>query len=81
MCHMERTTVRELHLNTSGLIRNVVEGRTSVVELRGKPVAELRPMVAARKRGRPLPDREAFIRRLPISKTDSGRILEEDRIR
>ena len=78
---MERATVRDLHLNTSGLIRNVVEGQTYVIEYRGKPVAELRPAAATRKRGRPLPDREAFIRRLPMSKTDSGRILEEDRIR
>ena len=81
MCHMERATVRELHLNTSGLIRNVVEGQSYVIEYRGKPVAELRPMQTPRKRGRPLPDREAFIKKLPLSKTDSGRISEEDRIR
>ena len=81
MCHMERTTVRELHLNTSGLIKAVAKGQTYVIELRGKPVAELRPLPEGRRMGRPLPDREAFIRRLPMSKTDSGRILEEDRIR
>jgi antitoxin (DNA-binding transcriptional repressor) of toxin-antitoxin stability system len=78
MWHMERTTARELHLRTSALLKNVAEGATYVIEFRGKPIAELRP-VTERKRGRPLPDREAFIQSLPQSKTDSGRILEEDR--
>jgi len=32
-----------------------------------------------RRRGSGLPNREAFIRTLPVSRTDSGRILEEDR--
>jgi antitoxin (DNA-binding transcriptional repressor) of toxin-antitoxin stability system len=75
---MERTSVRELHLKTSALIKNVAEGQTYVIEYRGKPVAELRPITEPRPRPR-LPDREAWIRKLPISKTDSGRILEEDR--
>jgi antitoxin (DNA-binding transcriptional repressor) of toxin-antitoxin stability system len=77
---MERATVRELHLNTSALIKNVAQGATYVIEYRGRPIAELRP-VTERRRGRPLPDREEFIRSLPMSKTDSGRILEEDRDR
>ena len=74
---MERTTVRELHLNTTALIKNVKEGKTYVIESRGTPVAELRPITE--RRSRRLPDREAFIRTLPFSKTDSGKILEEDR--
>jgi antitoxin (DNA-binding transcriptional repressor) of toxin-antitoxin stability system len=76
MCLMERATVRELHLNTSALIKNVAQGATYVIEYRGRPIAELRP-VTERRRGRPLPDREEFIRSLPMSKTDSGRIIEE----
>jgi antitoxin (DNA-binding transcriptional repressor) of toxin-antitoxin stability system len=75
---MERASVRELHLHTSALLKNVAEGATYVIELRGTPIAELRP-ITERKRGRPLPDREEFISSLPMSKTDSGRILEEDR--
>lgn len=77
MCHMERTSIRELHLKTSALIKSVAEGQTYVIEHRGKPVAELRPIVHLRRK--PLPNREAFIRKLRPSKTDSGRILEEDR--
>ena len=78
MRHMERASVRDLHLKTSELIKNVAEGKSYVIELRGKPVAELRP-VPERRRGKPLPDREAFIRSLPFSDLDTGRILEEDR--
>jgi transcriptional regulator with XRE-family HTH domain len=32
-----------------------------------------------RRKRRRLPNREAFIRTLPVSRTDTGRILEEDR--
>ena len=77
MGHMERASVRDLHLKTSALIKSVAEGQTYVIEHRGKPVAELRPIVEVRRK--PLPDREAFIKKLRPSKTDSGRILEEDR--
>ena len=79
MRHMERASVRDLHLKTSALIKNVAQGQTYVIESRGVPVAELRPITARRATNK-LPDREAFIRKLPRSKTDTGRILEEDRI-
>ncbi len=78
MCHMGRASVRDLHLKTSALIKGVKQGETYIIESRGIPVAELRPVTEPRK-GNKLPDREAFIRKLPMSKTDSGRILEEDR--
>ena len=76
---MEKTNVRELHLKTSALIKNVAQGQTYIIESRGVPVAELRPIQEPR-RGAKLPDREAFIRKLPKGGTDSGRILEEDRL-
>jgi antitoxin (DNA-binding transcriptional repressor) of toxin-antitoxin stability system len=72
-----KTTVRELHINTSAVIEAVSKGETYIIERRGEPVAELRPFT--RRVGRPLPDREAWIRKLPVSKTDAGRIMEEDR--
>jgi prevent-host-death family protein len=75
---MEKASVRDLHLKTSALIKEVAKGQTYIIESRGVPVAELRP-ISERRPGRRLPDREAFIRTLPMSKTDSGRILEEDR--
>jgi antitoxin (DNA-binding transcriptional repressor) of toxin-antitoxin stability system len=75
---MERVSVRELHLKTSALIKSVAEGQIFIIESRGVPVAELRP-IPERRVGKPLPDREAYFRTLPHSKTDSGRIMEEDR--
>ena len=76
---MERASVRELHLKTSELIKNVASGQTYIIESRGKPVAELRPLSETPRKGKRLPDREAYIRTLPVSKTDMGRIMEEDR--
>lgn len=74
---MESATVRDLHLKTSAMLKEVAKGQTFVIENRGVPVAELRPITE--RRSRKLPDREALIRALPKSKTDSGRILEQDR--
>lgn len=80
MCHMgaRRATVRELHLNTSDIVKRVANGETIVIEKNGTPVAEIRPLPAQRPTRR-LPDREAFIRDLSFVAVDSGRILEEDR--
>ncbi len=75
---MEKASVRDLHLKTSALIKEVAKGQTYIIESRGIPVAELRPITEPR-RGRKLPDREAFIKTLPRT-TDVGRILEEDRL-
>jgi antitoxin (DNA-binding transcriptional repressor) of toxin-antitoxin stability system len=77
MLHMERASVRDLHLKTSALLKEVEEGQTFVIENRGVPVAELRPF--SQIKVRKLPDRSAFLKTLRPSKTDSGRILEEDR--
>ena len=79
MGHMGLASVRELHHNTSALIKNVVRGESYVIESRGIPVAELRP-ISERAARRPLPDREAFLRKLPRTGTDIGKILEEDRL-
>jgi antitoxin (DNA-binding transcriptional repressor) of toxin-antitoxin stability system len=73
---MERVTVRELHLNTSALIKHVAQGATYVIDYRGRPIAELRPLTERRK-GRPPPDREEFIRSLPLT-NDIDRIISED---
>ena len=80
MCHMRRkATLRQLHLKTSELIKHVANGDTFVIEKRGAPVAELRPL-SHESPTSPLPDREEFLISLPRVKVDSGRILEEDRI-
>jgi antitoxin (DNA-binding transcriptional repressor) of toxin-antitoxin stability system len=73
---VKRTTVRELHLQTSAIVRAVAEGESYIVEKSGVPVAELRPL--DQKSAPKLPNREAIISRMKRA-GDSGRILEEDR--
>ncbi len=73
---MKRATVRELHLQTSALVKAVAEGESYIIEKSGVPVAELRPF--EKRRSPRLPNREAFISKMPRV-GDSGRILEEDR--
>jgi antitoxin (DNA-binding transcriptional repressor) of toxin-antitoxin stability system len=73
-----RTTSRELHLRTSGILGEVVNGETFIVEKRGVPVAEIRPL-SRNPATRRMPDREKLLRKLPMLRTESGTILEEDR--
>ena len=73
---MKSSTVRELHLKTSEIVRQVVAGESFIIEKRGVPVAEIRPFP-----DRPtphMPDREALIMSGPET-MDSGLILEQDR--
>jgi len=43
---MRKTSVRELHIRTSALVREAEQGGVIVIERRGEPVAELRPITA-----------------------------------
>lgn len=74
-----KTTARELHLKTSGIFTAVVNGETFIVEKRGLSVAEIRPLLGNPATTR-MPNREKILRKLPVVRTDSGRILEKDRI-
>ena len=73
---MKSSTVRELHLKTSEIVRQVVAGGAFIIEKRGVPVAEIRP-ISDRPKPR-MPDREALIMSGPET-MDSGLILEQDR--
>jgi len=82
---MRKTSVRELHIHTSELVRQAAEGGTIVIERRGEPVAELRPLTAPSR----MPDakkaeifdsmRKIWARMPQV--TDSTGIIEEDRDR
>ena len=78
----EKTSVRELHINTSKLVREAAEGGV-IVNDRGDPVAELRPvtfprrMVAAKK-ARIFASTQRVWDRIPRS-SDSAKIIEDDR--
>ena len=73
---MKSSTVRELHLKTSEIVRQVVAGESFVIEKRGVPVAEIRPISDPPKPR--MPNREALIMSGPET-MDSGLILEQDR--
>lgn len=82
---MRRTSVRELHIHTSALVREAAEGGVILIERRGEPVAELRPlsgasrMPAAAKTRIFLSMQEVWDRMPPAG--DSTKTIEEDRDR
>lgn len=85
MWYMRKTSVRELHIHTSELVREAAEGGIIVIERRGEPVAELRPLTALS--GMPSAKKTAIFAsmrnlwaRMPQVR-DSTKILDEDRSR
>lgn len=82
---MRKTSVRDLHINTSELVREAEQGGVIVIERRGEPVAELRPVttvsrLSAAKKAQIFREREKLWARLPQT-PDSTWMLEEDRDR
>lgn len=82
---MRKTSVRELHIHTSELVREAQEGVVIVIERRGEPVAELRPITApprmpADKKARIFESMRRIWARMPQA-GDSTRMVEEDRDR
>ena len=82
---MRKTSVRELHIHTSELVREASDGGVIVIERRGEPVAELRPISSSRrmpagKKARIFASMRKMWARMP-QVSDSTKILEEDRSR
>jgi prevent-host-death family protein len=85
MQHMRKTSIRELHIHTSELVREAAEGSVIVIERRGEPVAELRPLTAptrmpAGRKARIFDSMREVWARMP-QVGDSTKIIEEDRDR
>src|ERR1022692_980490 len=79
------TSVTELHIRTSELVREAEEGGVIVIERRGEPVAELRPITAparmpAATKARIFDCMREIWARMP-QVADSSKIIEEDRDR
>jgi prevent-host-death family protein len=75
---MKKASVRDLHIRTSELIREVAGGEVIVIERRGEPVAELRPFPPPPTKVK-LPDMTRYWKSFPKVPADSGKYLEEDR--
>jgi prevent-host-death family protein len=85
MWHMRKSSVRELHIHTSALVREAAEGGVIVIERRGEPVAELRPISSASHMPAAAKDRifrsmQEVWDRMPLT-GDSTKSVEEDRDR
>ena len=76
---MRTSSIRDLHIRTSELVREAEEGTIIVIERRGEPVAELHPV--SKKPRVPFPDFKALRSRWPALGTDSTDIVSEDRDR
>lgn len=74
---MKTASIRDLHIRTSELVREAADGAVIVIQRRGQPVAELRP-IPKTKQNR-VPDLTEVWDSFPTVTTDSGRFLEEDR--
>jgi len=77
---MRKVSVRDLHIHTSELVREAATGEVIVVERRGEPIAELRPLSQPRKKVK-LPDMSEIWNTFPQLSGDSTRFIEEDRER
>lgn len=75
---MKKASIRDLHIRTSELVREAADGTVILIERRGEPVAELRPISKKRTETK-LPDLTDIWRRFPSVPGDSGSFLEEDR--
>ena len=77
---MRKASIRDLHIRTSELIRDAAAGAVIVIERRGEPVAELRPL--SRKASKiKFPDMSRIWNTFPQLTGDSSRFIEEDRDR
>jgi prevent-host-death family protein len=75
---MKKASIRDLHIRTSELVREAADGAVILIERRGEPVAELRP-ISKKRATSALPDMSDLWQRFPSVAADSGRFLEEDR--
>ncbi len=85
MWNMRKTSVRELHINTSALVREAAEGAVIVIERRGEPVAELRPIsassgISTAAKNQILASMKELWDRMPLT-SDSTKTIAEDRDR
>jgi prevent-host-death family protein len=82
---MKKVSVRDLHIDTSRFVREAAEGTVILIERRGEPVAELRPVAApsglsASQKAKLFASMEKIWKAMP-EVGDSTGIVHEDRNR
>lgn len=77
---MKKASIRDLHIRTSELVRDAAGGAVIIIERRGEPVAELRPISKPRRKVR-FPDMTRFWNEFPKLDGDSTRFIADDRDR
>jgi antitoxin (DNA-binding transcriptional repressor) of toxin-antitoxin stability system len=77
---MRKASIRDLHIRTSELVSDASAAAVIVIERRGEPVAELRPL-SRKKRKIRFPDMSRIWNTFPQLPADSERFIEEDRNR
>ena len=77
---MKKASVRDLHIRTSALVREAAGGDVIVIERRGEPVAELRPLSKQKPKVK-FPDMTRLWAELPEVPADSTVFISEDRDR
>ena len=76
MCHMKSVNVRELHHHTGATVDHVAAGNVVIIEKRGVPVAEIRPIA---RRARRIPASHwTFLEAFPNMPDDSGRAISPE---
>ena len=73
---MRKASIRDLRIRTSELVRDASEGEVIVIEQRGQPVAELRPLSKPQKKVK-LPDMSRFWNTFPQVSGDSTQFISE----
>jgi antitoxin (DNA-binding transcriptional repressor) of toxin-antitoxin stability system len=77
---MKTVSIRDLHARTGAIVREAAKRPLQITD-RGRVVAVIQAPSVAAQQGVPLPDREAWIAKLPEQKSDSTDLIGDDRDR
>lgn len=77
---MKTVSIRDLHARTGAIVREAARRPLQITD-HGRVLAVIQAPGVATPQGVPLPDREAWIVRLPNQKTDSADLISDDRDR
>ncbi len=77
---MKTVSLRDLHARTGALVREAARRPLQITD-RGRVLAVIQAPGVGAQQGAPLPDREAWIAKLPRQKSDSADLIGDDRDR